>query len=162
MKKTLCTLLCICALLMFASCHNGEGDITTTAATEQTSQTQSESTSKKDETTTKADTSETTGTTAYSTTAPSTTKKKEPASTPSTKANEVIEITVNQALDRLSEFYGSAYDVNATVKENSIQYFKITDKKGNLYARVEVNLKTSDAKETIEHSGEVNEFNLAV
>ena len=149
MKKVICLILCISAVLAFSSCKKGNEDVTTTQ-TEQTSQVVSTTNS---------------STTAPSTEKQSTTEKTTEKTTtpmPSTKASEAVPITVNEALDRLSSFYGAAYNVNATVKEGNIQYFKITDKKDNLYARVEVNLKTSDAKETIEHSGEVNEFNLSV
>ena len=153
MKKVICIILCISAMLAFASCKKG-GEEATTSATSQT-----------EVSTTTAENATTAATTQKQTTTETTTKKTTQKTTtpmPSTKASEAVPITVNEALDRLSNFYGSAYNVNATVKEGDIQYFKITDKKENLYARVEVNLKTSDAKETIEHSGEVNVFNLSV
>ena len=159
MKKIICIMLCISAVLVFSSCKNGGGEVTTTAAaTEPASVSRTVPSTEPDE-------SEAENTSSVQTTADSTTEaptEDKTTTAPSTRAAESIPITVNQALDRLSEFYGGAYEVNATVKENGIQYFKITDKQGNLYARVEVNLKTSDAKETIVHSGEVNEFNLSV
>ena len=156
-------MLCISAVLVFSSCKNGGEDITTTtaaASTEPASVSQtvpSTAAAQSDADNTSASQTES-GSTSE---AASASAKNNTTTAPSTRAAETIPITVNQALDRLSEFYGGAYDVNATVQENGIQYFKITDKQGNLYARVEVNLRTSDAKETVEHSGEVNEFNLS-
>ena len=91
-------------------------------------------------------------------TATATTKKASAAAT--TKKEDAIPITVNQALDALTAFYGTAYDVNATVTEDGYQYFSVTDKKGNKYSSVKVNLATSDAVETILDTGETNEFNL--
>jgi hypothetical protein len=146
MKRIVSILLCFSAAFAFVSCaKKPEVDITTSTTAQAT-------TAATTLTTTTATTETSTETTTVSTTTPM----------PSTKADEAVPISVNEALDRLTEFYGAAYDVNASVKEDNIQYFKVTDKQGNLYARVEVNLKTSDAKETVEHSGEVNEFNLLV
>lgn len=69
-------------------------------------------------------------------------------------------ISLNEALDLLGEFYGTAYNVNATVVEDGWQYFSVTDKKDTKYASVRVNLSTADAVETIIATQEVNEFNL--
>ena len=139
----------------FAACKKGTEGVSTTAP---------ESTTSAVEATTQAATTEASATTQATTKSSNTTtnKAKETTKSQTTKAEEAIPISVNEALDKLGEFYGGAYNVNATVREGDIQYFRVTDKKENLYARVEVNLKTSDAKETIEHSGEVNEFNLSV
>jgi hypothetical protein len=143
-------------MLAFASCKKGTEDAKTTATTVPKSTMQST----KSISTTNAQES-----TAASSTEKQTTSEKSKEQTTSqkttAKAKETVPITVNEALDRLSSFYGSAYNVNATVKEGFVQYFKITDKKDNLYARVKVDLKTSKAIETIEHSGEVNEFYLS-
>lgn len=143
-------------MLAFASCKKGTEDAkTATTVPKSTMQ------STKSIPTTKAQESAAASSTEKQTTSE---KSKEQTTSQKTtaKAKETVPITVNEALDRLSSFYGSAYNVNATVKEGFVQYFKITDKKDNLYARVKVDLKTSKATETIEHSGEVNEFNLSV
>ena len=154
MKKTICIVLCIAAMFAFVSCKKDGGQEETTISTTAQSETVSTTQKPAEPSTTKE---QSTSQTTTEKTTDKTTKKE-----PSTKENEAIPITVNEAIDSLTEFYGAAYKVHATVKEGSIQYFKITDTQDNLYARVEVNLKTSDAKETIEHSGEVNEFNLSV
>ena len=151
-------MLSLSVLFAFSACKKEETE-TTTAVSEISSTSQKA----------QEQTSQNVSQTEESETTPSTTEKKTEKKTqktttqmPSTKANEAIPITVNEALDRLSDFYGSAYDVNASVKEGDYQYFKVTDKKGNKYAQVKVNLKTSDAEETIEHTKEVNYFNLLV
>ena len=155
MKRIVCIILCISAMLAFASCKKGTEDATTTTAPKSTMQsTKSISTTKAQESTAASSTEK--QTTSEKSKEQTTTSQKTTA-----KAKETVPITVNEALDRLSSFYGSAYNVNATVKEGFVQYFKITDKKDNLYARVKVDLKTSKAIETIEHSGEVNEFYLS-
>ena len=138
----------------FAACRKGTEEVSTTAP--------EESTAAVAVTSEVAATTEAAATTQTTTKSNDTTTKKATTKSQTTKAEEAIPISVNEALDKLDEFYGSAYNVNATVREGDIQYFRVTDIKENLYARVEVNLKTSDAKETIEHSGEVNEFNLSV
>ena len=69
-------------------------------------------------------------------------------------------ISVNEAFNYLSDFYGKSYTINATIKEDGIQYFKVFDKKGNLYSRVSVDLDNSKMTETIVDSGEINEFTI--
>lgn len=159
MKKNheiICLTLFIVIFAVFAACSNGDkkADASSTVSTV------SEALESTEKITTEKESSK------ESTTESTTKKNKTTQSTttpmPSTQKEDEIPISVNEALDRLSEFYGAAYNVNATVKEDEYQYFKVTDNKGNDYAKVKVNLKNSNAEETIIHSGEVNKFNLLV
>ncbi|MFR5874963.1 MAG: hypothetical protein ACLUFN_00580 [Eubacterium sp.] len=69
-------------------------------------------------------------------------------------------ISLNEALNVLTDFYGSTYNVNATIEEDGWQYFAVYDKKGTKYASVKVKLSTAEAVETIIDTGEKNEYNL--
>lgn len=94
------------------------------------------------------------------------TEKKNTTTTKKTTAkargSDDTSISLNEALDVLTDFYGSTYNVNATVVEDGWQYFSVTDKRGTKYASVKVDLSTADAVETIIATGEVNEYNLLV
>ena len=155
MKKAICIILCVSAVLAFASCKKGGEDVSTTAPSQSAVQEQTSSTAAPVQS---SASSEEKTTQAEKAGEKTTEKSAEKTTAQSTRENEATPVTVNRALDWLEEFYGGAYNVNATIKEGNIQYFKITDKQGNLYARVEVNLKTSHGKEKVSHSGEENEF----
>ena len=139
-------MLCFAVLFAFASCKKADagGIITDSGGVSQNSFSEASATSEAQENSDEK--------TTVSTTTPM----------PTTKAKDAIPISAEEALKRLSEFYGSAYSVEEKELKDDIQHYEVRDKKGNLYSKLEVNLKTSDVKETIEHSGEVNEFNLLV
>lgn len=71
-------------------------------------------------------------------------------------------LTTEQAAEILTDFYGTTYRVNAAEYDNGYQSFNITDKKGNAYATVKVELASGKATETIIQTNEVNEYNLLV
>ncbi|MBR3737150.1 MAG: hypothetical protein IKN26_00280, partial [Eubacterium sp.] len=81
---------------------------------------------------------------------------------PETSEKDSIPISSDEAFKRLCEFYGNAYTVEQKKLKGDIQHYEVRDSKGNIYSEIEVNLKNSDAKETIVHSKEVNKFNLLV
>ena len=70
--------------------------------------------------------------------------------------------TTEQAVAILSDFYGSTYRVETAEYNNGYQKFNITDKKGNAYASVKVELSSGEATEKIIQTNEVNEYNLLV
>ena len=142
MKKIISIMLCFAILFAFASCKKADtkGVITDSGGVSQNSGSEASAVSEAENETTE------------STTTPM----------PTTQAKDSIPISAEDALKRLSEFYGSAYSVEEKELKDNIQHYEVRDKKGNLYSKLEVNLKTSDVKETIEHSGEVNTFNLLV
>ena len=156
MKKLLAIMLCAVIAFAFAACKNDEteGIKTDSGGVSQQSGDASSETSEADS---KGATGAQSGSEEKDVSLPSTTTPM-----PSTEAKDAIPISVDDATLRLSKFYGSAYHVEEKVEKNSVMYYEVRDNLGNLYAKVEVNLKTSDAKETVEHSGEVNTFNLLV
>lgn len=157
MKKRImyiaCCVLALCSCLAFASCSADKTEETTVSSTTATTM----QTTQQIQTQATAVTEDTTETVKQTTTEKETTSKK--AKTTGKYKGET-NISVNEALNVLSNMYGSKYDVNGTVQEDEYYYFSITDKKGNKYASVKVNLKTADAEETITNTGEVNKYNL--
>lgn len=157
MKKRImyiaCCVLALFCCLAFASCSADKTEETTVSSTTATTM----QTTQQIQTQTTAVTKDTTETVKQTTTEKETTSKK--AKTTGKYKGET-NISVNEALNVLSNMYGSKYDVNGTVQEDEYYYFSITDKKGNKYASVKVNLKTADAEETITNTGEVNKYNL--
>ena len=139
MKKVICLILCFSCLFVFASCKNtasknaGENSTQNTSSSAQGTEEKTESSS------------------VYATTP-----------MPSTKKRNAVSISSDDALTRLSEFYGAAYKVVEKEEKDGILYLEAYDINGNLYSKIEVNLENSNVKETIVHSGEVNEFNLLV
>ena len=169
MKKILCVLLCVALAFCFISCKNGaessgKKENTTyyseysTNANGQVKPVSSTDNNKNETNTDKSKNK------ASEKTNNNSKKTKQTTTTPMPKTNakEAVSISRDDALKRLKNFYGSAYQVEEKEKKGSIQHYEVSDSVGNLYARVEVNLKTSDVKETVVHSGEVNEFNLLV
>ena len=155
MEKIVCLFICVIIAFAFSSCKKGEASGVITDSGGVTGQTQTG-----DGTAVSSDKSkETKETTKKS-------KKNATVSTttpmPETKAKDAVGISSREALEKMSDFYGSAYHVEQKDKKGNIQNYEVRDNLGNLYAKVEVNLKTSDAKEIIEHSGEINTFNLLV
>lgn len=111
----------------------------------------------------KADEASTTSTTATTTNAPSTDLADETSTSTTSTTAPVADtsITVKQALEVLGDKYGDDYSVRATVVENNIQYFSIDDENtGERYARVAVDLNTSQATETIMQTQETTTFSL--
>lgn len=161
MKKYVCIVLCIFSALIFTSCKNsaeitastkegvsateqGDKNETSSSSANETSQKPSQASDKEEKTTSQAR------------------SENESTSQKPREQTDSIPISIDEALDKLRDFYGAAYDVSATEKDGSVQRYEVKDKKQNLYAVVEVNLETSDAKEKIIHSDEINEFNLSV
>lgn len=70
-----------------------------------------------------------------------------------------LPLTVNEALDALSEHYGSDFDINSTIEENGLNYFAIY-KDDVKYASVTVDLITGKATEKIISTGEKTQFSL--
>lgn len=158
MKKyisaVMCCILAVCCGVGFASCSADKTEETTVSVTSTTL----EQSTEQSQTQTTAVTEETTeATTEQTTTEKDTTSQKAKTTT---KYKGETSISVNQALNVLTDMYGSKYDVNGTVQEDEYYYFSVTDKKGNKYASVKVNLKTADAEETITNTGEINKYNL--
>lgn len=163
-NKLICLILAITICISLAAC-SAESDETET--TQSTTLAEAPEGTTEESTTADAAVSETTDENSTSDTAESTTAKKKATTTKKTTAKAKdsdydTSISLNEALDVLTNFYGAAYNVNATVEEDGWQYFAVYDKKGTKYASVKVNLSTSDAVETILATGEVNEFNLLV
>jgi hypothetical protein len=161
-NRLICLILSVTICLALSSCSTKADEETTTDNSTTTTVTQSETT----QTTTEIDESTTVTDSTTSTTTQSTTEKKTTTTKKSvTKAKSSdndTSISLNEALDVLSDFYGVAYNVNATVSEDGWQYFAVYDKYGTKYASVKVNLSTADAVETIVSTGETNEYNLLV
>lgn len=150
----------MCMCLGFAACSaKVQEDETSTTATKAQATALSSTTQTTVESTTADETTQTTQTTQSTTEKKTTTTKK--TTTKQKSSDNDTSISLNEALNVLSDFYGTAYDVNATVVEDGYQYFAIYDKKGTKYASVKVNLSTSDAIETIIATGETYEFNLS-
>ncbi len=151
MKKTICLLLCVAMAFCVSSCKKGSdnknGNANSTAVSSE-----AESSANSNNTNNNQNSNNPKNNSKESTTTPM----------PKTKASEAVSISQDDALKKLSDFYGSAYHVEETKKKGSVQHYEVRDNTGNLYAKLEVNLKTSNAKETVVHSGEVNEFNLLV
>lgn len=70
-----------------------------------------------------------------------------------------LPLTVNDALDILSEKYGSDYRINMSTQENGIFYFAIF-RDDQRYATVKANLSTGEATETITETGKATSFKL--
>lgn len=152
-KKIICVLLTIAVCISFAACRqNTKKEESTSSDTTQTTSEVQSTTEKVSDTTTKAAES--------TTTTKETTSKKKSSTTKKKTSDYDTSISLNEALNVLSDFYGSTYNVNATIVEDGWQYFAVIDKKGEKYATVKVNLSTSDAVETIVATGETNEYNL--
>ena len=155
MKKLITIILSVVLVFAFASCKKSEtnGVITDSGGVSQSSENgEASSVSSADENKSEQETKETTKKAKETTTTPM----------PTTGAKDAISISAEDAYKRLSDFYGKAYHVEEKEKQDDIQHYEVRDNMGNLYAKLEVNLKTSDVKETVEHSGEVNTFNLLV
>jgi len=139
MKKIICLILCLLFALSFVSCKNiaskkaGDNTAQNTSSSAQGAEGKTEGSS-------------------VSTTTPM----------PTTKKRDAVSISSDDALTRLSEFYGAAYKVSEKEQKDGILYLEAHDINGNLYSEIEVELDTANVKETIVHSGEVNEFNLLV
>ena len=191
MKKIICLMLCLICAFAFTSCRNETAEVNTEKETSaqsasDVSVTQQNKTDKqnnvgadsdsnsssasenKTSAASKGESSSASESEAKNVSENKTKAKEKTSDTstttsmPSTKAQEAIPISSEEALKLLSGFYGKAYAVEEKEKQGDIQYYEVYDKHKNLYAKVEVNLKNSDTKETIEHSGEVNTFNLLV
>ena len=102
----------------------------------------------------------------------STTKKDVPSSEAQTQTTDIqttattkkpagysLPLTVNEALDALSEHYGSGFEVNSTIEENGLNYFAVY-KDDVKYASVTVDLITGKATEKIVSTGEKTQFSL--
>lgn len=157
LKKLICTGLVIAMCFSFAACKQNTAEDETTSDTTAAQTTAGNATQNSSESTSEVETTEKAST---STTAENKTTKKSPSTTKKQSSDYDTSISLNEALDVLSDFYGSDYNVNATVVEDGWQYFSVIDKKGSKYASVRVNLNTSDAVETIIATGETNEYNL--
>jgi len=164
MKKFICLMLCLICALAFVSCQKksteGITEKETSAVSTSDVSEASQKKSDKQKESTAASAGESANNKKKTTTSASSTTTATPM--PSTEANEAIPISVEEALEMLSNFYGRAYTVEKKGKKGDIQFFEVYDKHKNLYAKLEVNLKNSNVIETIEHSGEVNMFNLLV
>ena len=167
MKKTICLIICVTIAFAFASCKNGANK--TTQDNSSTEYSTLESTEATTESTEVSDTTAKNGEAKSDTTDKNskekTSKKKKKATTEEENEEDYegsIPISREEALEVLSQFYGDAYNVEQKKQKGDIQYYEVRDNKGNLYAKVEVNLKNSDAKEIVEHSGEEYKFNLLV
>lgn len=153
MKKTLSILICIVVVIALTACSKQSNTNTTTQVTTTAQQTTAATT---------LSTTATTESTTSSTTAEQTTKKQSTTKKKSTttQQNGEMSISVNEALDVLTNYYGSTYNVNGTVQEDNYYYFSVVDKKGVKYASVKVNLNNADATETVIATGETYDFNL--
>lgn len=92
-------------------------------------------------------------------------KKTAEASTASTEAKTSSAksystgMSVEQALNLLSEHYGKGYEVNGIIGDGETYSFAVY-KDGNSYAKVKVNLTTGTADETITETSEHSTFEL--
>lgn len=156
MKKLFAIVVCVCVILTcFIACSKEAEQGTTTTQPPATS---NQSTTKDN---TASSTSEPVATTDESTTEATTQDEEESKTTTKIRTtNADSSISVNEALNYLEDFYGKPFRVNATIQEDGIQYFKIIDKNGNLYARVSIDLDNSKMTETIVDTNEINEYTI--
>lgn len=156
MKKLFAIVVCVCVILTcFIACSKEAEQGTTTTQPPATS---NQSTTKDN---TASSTSEPVATTDESTTEATTQDEEESKTTTKIRTtNADSSISVNEALNYLEDFYGKPFTVNATIQEDGIQYFKIIDKNGNLYARVSIDLDNSKMTETIVDTNEINEYTI--
>lgn len=137
------------AYINFGSDKDGENTSQTVQSSDAVSQSETQSSSKTSTTTTAQTTDKTTqGSTKEHTTV-----------TTTQPIGYYLPLTVGDAMDALSEHYGSGFKVNSTVEENGLNYFSIT-KGDEKYASVAVDLSTGKATETISATGEKTEFSL--
>ncbi|MBR4240751.1 MAG: hypothetical protein IKR97_00850 [Eubacterium sp.] len=153
MKKVISIFLCAAVLFAFTSCKkdSANGIITDSGGVSQQSESGEASAVSSADESGKADNKK-----------ESTTKESTTTPMPETSEKDSIPISSDEAFKRLCEFYGNAYTVEQKELKGDIQHYEVRDSKGNIYSEIEVNLKNSDAKETIVHSKEVNKFNLLV
>ena len=158
MKRILALILCLAIIPVFASCKkdNANGIITDSGGVSQQSESGEASAVSSADESGKADNKK------ESTTKDSATTESTTTPMPETSEKDSIPISSDEAFKRLCEFYGNAYTVEQKELKGDIQHYEVRDSKGNIYSEIEVNLKNSDAKETIVHSKEVNKFNLLV
>lgn len=156
MKKLFAIVVCVSVILTcFIACSKEAEQGTTTTQPPATS---NQSTTKDN---TASSTSEPVATTDESTTETTTQDEEESKTTTKIRTtNADSSISVNEALNYLDDFYGKPFTVNATIQEDGIQYFKIIDKNGNLYARVSIDLDNSKMTETIVDTNEINEYTI--
>lgn len=137
------------AYINFGSDKDGENTSQTVKSSDTVSQSETQSSSKTSTTTTAQTTDKTTqGSTKEHTTV-----------TTTQPIGYYLPLTVGDAMDALSEHYGSGFKVNSTVEENGLNYFSIT-KGDEKYASVAVDLSTGKSTETISATGEKTEFSL--
>lgn len=137
------------AYINFGSDKDRENTSQTVQSSDAVSQSETQSSSKTSTTTTAQTTDKTTqGSTKEHTTV-----------TTTQPIGYYLPLTVGDAMDALSEHYGSGFKVNSTVEENGLNYFSIT-KGDEKYASVAVDLSTGKATETISATGEKTEFSL--
>lgn len=140
---------CVFAYINFGSDKDGEN----TSQTVQSSDTVSNSETQSSTNTSTTTTAQTTDKTTQSST------KEHTTVTTTQPIGYYLPLTVGDAMDALSEHYGSGFKVNSTVEENGLNYFSIT-KGDEKYASVAVDLSTGKATETISATGEKTEFSL--
>lgn len=137
------------AYINFGSDKDSENTSQTVQSSDTVSQSETQSSAKTSTTTTAQTTDKTTqGSTKEHTTV-----------TTTQPIGYYLPLTVGDAMDALSEHYGSGFKVNSTVEENGLNYFSIT-KGDEKYASVAVDLSTGKATETISATGEKAEFSL--
>lgn len=137
------------AYINFGSDKDSENTSQTVQSSDTVSQSETQSSAKTSTTTTAQTTDKTTqGSTKEHTTV-----------TTTQPIGYYLPLTVGDAMDALSEHYGSGFKVNSTVEENGLNYFSIT-KGDEKYASVAVDLSTGKATETISATGEKTEFSL--
>lgn len=156
MKKLFTIVVCVCVILTcFIACSKEAEQGTTTTQLPATS---NQATTMDN---TASSTSEPVATTDESTTEATTEDNEENETTTKIRTtNADSSISVNEALNYLEDFYGKPFTVNSTIQEDGIQYFKIIDKNGNLYARVSIDLDNSKMTETIVDTNEINEYTI--
>lgn len=137
------------AYINFGSDKDSENTSQTVQSSDTVSQSETQSSAKTSTTTTAQTTDKTTqGSTKEHTTV-----------TTTQPIGYYLPLTVGDAMNALSEHYGSVFKVNSTVEENGLNYFSIT-KGDEKYASVAVDLSTGKATETISATGEKTEFSL--
>lgn len=140
---------CVFAYINFGGDKDSENTSQTVQSSDTVSQSETQSSAKTSTTTTAQTTDKTTqGSTKEHTTV-----------TTTQPIGYYLPLTVGDAMDALSEHYGSGFKVNSTVEENGLNYFSIT-KGDEKYASVAVDLSTGKATETISATGEKTEFSL--
>lgn len=140
---------CVFAYINYGSDKDSENTSQTVQSSDTVSQSETHSSTKTSTTTTAQTTDKTTqGSTKEHTTV-----------TTTQPIGYYLPLTVGDAMDALSEHYGSGFKVNSTVEENGLNYFSIT-KGDEKYASVAVDLSTGKATETISATGEKTEFSL--